>query len=222
MTPKREVTMLRTTRMFLTIACLAVAGPALAAADDPAERHVDYGVSLALAGKTGAAESVFVALLSGSTKDARALNNLGNLSVLRGDLDVALAFYDRAVKGDSLDGGIRLNRATVYMMRGESDQASTEAAAGIRLAGGEAKAASLLGLKPASSDAARAAQASAVNKDEVRALLAAAAAHVPHDTTHAVTGSAAGTAPKKSTTWRSAGPRGAGDSDAAAVLYWKR
>lgn len=214
--------MLRTTRLLMTIAVLAIASPALAAADDAAERHVDYGVSLALAGKTGAAESVFVALLSGTTRDARALNNLGNLSVLRGDLDVALAFYDRAVRGDSLDGGIRLNRATVYLLRGEQDQATAEAATGIRLAGGETKAAALLGLKPAQADAPRAAQNSAISKDEVRALLAAAAARVPRDTTHAATGTTTTSTTKKSPTWRSAGPRGAADSDAASVLYWKR
>jgi tetratricopeptide (TPR) repeat protein len=184
----------------------------------------ELGIDLALSGDAARAESVFVSMLSHTRGDARALNNLGNLRLLRGDLGVALAFYDRALRGDSADAGIHLNRATTLMLMGDDDRARAEAAEGIRLAGSVAAAQSLLGIAPDPSEKSRAAdQRAFVNRGEIRALLQSAAAAVPRDTTRAgAAGAGAATAHRRAPTWRSAGPRSSDQSDAANVLYWKR
>ena len=204
-----------------------------------ADQRNDYGISLALKGQVARAESAFVAMLSTPVADARAFNNIGNMHFLRGELDVALAFYDRAGRADTLDAGIQLNRATTLMMLGSELSARIAAARGVRLAGGEAAAARLLGLKVEDvKPKALAAEGAWVSKDEVRALLASAAQAVPPETTRALAAAgkgAGGTATRpaaggvKATTvrgktviQRSAGPRGAEGTDAAAVLYWMR
>src|SRR6266481_7519779 len=69
--------------------------PAISPPDSSRLRaECEYGIALALAGADARAESAFVSLLSHVPGDARALNNLGNTHLLRGDLDVALAFYE--------------------------------------------------------------------------------------------------------------------------------
>ena len=184
----------------------------------------EMGLALAMSGDVARAESMFVSMLSHTRGDSRALNNLGNLRLLRGDIGVALAFYDRAARGDSTDAGIQLNRATTLMLMGDEDRAREAAALGVQLAGGVAKAQELLGLAPAPGEKSRAADAKAyINRGELRDLLNSAAAGVPRDTTSAkgIVPGAAG-AHRKAPTWRSAGPRAADQSDAANLLYWKR
>jgi len=177
-------------------------------------------------------------MLSAPVADARAFNNLGNLAFLRGELDVALAYYDRAARADTLDAGVQLNRATTLMMQGDEIGSRMAASWGVRLAGGEAAAARLLGLKVegARPKAALAAEGAWLSKDEVRALLASASNAVPPESTRAAAavapaGARKGAAVKKgapvranrnTATWRSAGPRGAEGTDAASVLYWMR
>jgi tetratricopeptide (TPR) repeat protein len=189
----------------------------------------DLGVALALSGEAARAESVFVSMLSHTRGDSRALNNLGNLRLLRGDLGVALAFYDRALKADSTDAGIHLNRATTLMLMGDDARARLAAAEGVRLAGGVNAAQEMLGISPDPAERAgtteqRAAdQRAFVNRGEIRALLQSAAAAVPRDTTRAGgTGAGAATTRRRAPTWRSAGPRASDQSDAANILYWKR
>jgi tetratricopeptide (TPR) repeat protein len=179
------------------------------------------GVALAMSGEAARAESVFVSLLSDSRGDARALNNLGNLRLLGGELGVALAFYDRALNGDSADAGIHLNRATALMLMGDEERARQAAAVGVRLAGGLDKADALLGLTSGSGSVPKGAAGAYISKDEVRELLRRAARAVPSDTVYAAPPAAA-SAHRKAPTWRSAGPRGADRSGAADVLYWKR
>ena len=182
----------------------------------------DIGVSLAMSGEAARAESIFVSMLSHSRGDARALNNLGNLRLLRGELGVALAFYDRALRGDSADAGIHLNRATALMLMGDEPRAEQAAATGVRLAGGVEAAQALIGIT-SETPAGKADQKAYVNKNEIRALLKSAASAVPGDSARAAGGGAATPAGKgKTPTWRSAGPRASDQSDAAAVLYWKR
>jgi hypothetical protein len=105
------------------------------------------GVELALSGQPARAESVFVSLLSDSPGDARALTDLGNLHLLRGDPETALAFYRRAALKDTVDGGIRLNRAVALLLLDRTEEAGREAAEGRRLAGGIEQAESLLGIR---------------------------------------------------------------------------
>jgi tetratricopeptide (TPR) repeat protein len=185
----------------------------------------EYGIALALAGADGRAESVFVSLLSHAPGDARALNNLGNTHLLRGDLDVALAFYQQASDADTADPGIFLNGATALMLRGDEEGAQILAAEGVRRAGGVRQAALLLGLKApeSSSDQPKAGDRAYVRKDEVLALLQAAAANVPPDSSNAKPPvGAAPRARKHRPTWRSAGARGAEGTDASVVVYWKQ
>lgn len=196
--------------------------PGLAFAGPSAADRADMGVTLAMSGELSRAESLFVSMLSDTRGDSRALNNLGNLKLLAGDLGVALAFYDRAARGDSADAGIQLNRATALLLMGDDARALEAAAAGVRLAGGLEQAQGLLGLK-ADAPAERADKKAFVNKGEIRALLKSAAASVPNAAPKPAAGAGAATAkPKSGTTWRSAGPRAADQSDAASVLYWKR
>lgn len=219
-------------RSWKTVACAAVAVALLSAADIPAqseesvtEAKSQLGVALAVSGQTAKAESVFVSLLSDVRGDARALNNLGNLRLVRGDLGVALAFYDRALRGDSADAGIHLNRATALMLMGDDERAQESAARGVKIAGGVAQAEALLGIRSDRADKApgKAAEKKYVSKDEVRALLLQASKSVPSDTQKAGAPAAApADGKKKAPTWRSAGPRATDAGEAVVVLYWKR
>src|SRR6266850_1677647 len=94
--------------VLVAVLVCASSRPAVA---DPPDARSEYGVTLAVSGEEARAESIFVTMLSHTRGDARALNNLGNLRLLRGETGVALAFYERALRGDSLDAGIHLNRA---------------------------------------------------------------------------------------------------------------
>ena len=215
-------------RLLILIA-LAVGSSAIAAAKTPDPAHLEseneYGIALALSGQDARAESAFVSLLSHAPGDARALNNIGNVHLLRGDLDVALGFFGRARDGDSTDAGIMLNASTALMLRGDEDEAQALAAKGVEQAGGLKAAALLLGLK-APDATPKAGDRAYIRKEEVLALLRAAAAGVPADTVKA--GRDPGTAPadrprkKKRTAWRSAGVRGAEGTDITAVVYWKQ
>jgi len=184
----------------------------------------EYGIALALTGEGERAESAFVSLLSHSPGDARALNNLGNVHLLRGALDVALAFYARAGDADTLDAGIMLNASTALMLRGDDEEAQSLAVQGVRQAGGLRPAALLLGLK-APEETPKAGDRAYIRKDEVLALLRAATAGVPGDSLKGSRDPAAGAAArprKKRTVWRSAGVRGTEGTDITAVVYWKQ
>jgi tetratricopeptide (TPR) repeat protein len=210
--------------MCAVVLTLAVAGSAAAqSAHTPTKG--DMGSALAMQGESSRAESVFVSMLSHTRGDARALNGLGNLRLLRGDFGVAMAFYDRALRGDSTDAGIHLNRATALMLMGDDARAREAAKTAIALAGSLEAAQALLGLPPEGSEASRAADKTAIiSKDEVRALLREAASNVPTDTAR----SASNTTPavkKRSPVWRSAGPRAADPTDnsnSTNLLYWKQ
>ena len=70
-----------------TARALALPAPMVGAAAAATEERSEYGVSLAMQGEAARAESVFVSLLSNSRGDARALNNLGNLRLLKGETE---------------------------------------------------------------------------------------------------------------------------------------
>jgi tetratricopeptide (TPR) repeat protein len=216
-------------RCVLALALCLLALPATPAhATEPATpgSQMDYGITLAMTGNLARAESVFVSLLAPGRGDSRAFNNLGNLELLRGEVEVALAFYERAIRSDSADAGIRLNRSVALMLLGREEESRDEAAVGVKLAGGLQPASALLGLHPPDSTGteARGAEKPFVSPEEVRAMLAAAARGVPRDSTARGGGGTARIRPdrRQMPTWRSGGPRAAQDSDAHAILYWKR
>ena len=186
----------------------------------------DQGVALAMAGRTSSAESTFVLLLSQRRGDARAYNNLGNLCLMNGYYAVALAYYDSALRGDSSDAGVHLNRAAVHLLLGEEDEALRQAALASQLAGGAEQAGELLGLRD-EADSSRAAEKKVLSQEDMRALLKKASKAVPsgkpappqsenkeHEQGH------------PTPVWRNGATRATkapGDAaDAASVLYWKR
>jgi tetratricopeptide (TPR) repeat protein len=207
---------------WAAIVLLVWASPRFAVGDPPDSRG-EYGVTLAISGEEARAESIFVTMLSHTRGDARALNNLGNLRLLRGETGVALAFYERALRGDSLDAGIHLNRAAALMMIGDQERSEKAFAIGVKLAGGIDRAQALLGLPPEKQPAERAARKTAIDTEQLRAMLRHAATSVPKDSVRlldsAVTPGAAG---KRPSAWRSAGARASDGSDTPQLLYWKR
>jgi len=225
---REHQTAFRSLLMGISLIAAACVGVPVRAADSGLpSKKCDLGITLALSGQEASAESVFVSLLSESPKDARALNNLGNLYLWRGDDAVALAFYGQAWESDSLDAGIILNEATALLLAGDEEGAKARAAEGVSRAGGTREAARLLGLRlgPEDREVAKGADRVQVSRDEVLALLRAATRAVPADSTHAPAAPAEPTSAKsrkKPPAWRSAGARGSEGTDAGAVLYWKR
>jgi Flp pilus assembly protein TadD len=214
----------------MVVAILALTGGRLEAAPAAApegdlSRECELGITLALSGTGASAESVFVSLLSRSPGDARALNNLGNIHLWRGEPDIGLAFYDQAREADSTDAGILLNEATALMLAGDDEDAKTRAAEGVARAGGARKAANLLGLHldPDSEPLEKGADRAQLSRDEVVALLRAATRAVPADSTggKGAAGPTPGRGKRKAPVWRSAGARGNEGTDVGAVLYWK-
>jgi tetratricopeptide (TPR) repeat protein len=203
---------------WLATALLLCAG---AASAQVADVRSDYGVTLAMSGEEARAESLFITMLSHTRGDARALNNLGNIRLLRDETSVALAFYDRALRGDSLDAGIHLNRATALLVMGDSDRAAIAYARGVQLAGGVEQAQALLGILPEKQPDERASKKTVIDPEQVRAMLKQAAAAVP---TAAVQPAASGgrKGGKTASAWRSAGPRASDGSETPGLLYWKR
>jgi tetratricopeptide (TPR) repeat protein len=143
---------------------------------------------MALEGSTDRAESVFVTVLSRSRKDPSALTNLGNLHLMRGELETALVFYSQALTRDSTDAGIRLNRAIAFLLAGDEPSAYEEAARAVAMAGSPDSAQSLLGLRreempprPGNSSETRSSrgQEAWLSHTEIRELLQLAATMVP-------------------------------------------
>lgn len=193
-----------------------------AAADAPDNRG-EYGVTLAVSGEAARAESIFVTMLSHTRGDARALNNLGNLRLLRGETGVALAFYDRALRGDATDPGIFLNRATALMILGDKERSEEAFAIGVKMAGSLDRAQALLGLPPENTPTDRAARKTAIDPEQLRAMLKRAATAVPKDSL-ALQDSGIGqvAAGKRTSAWRSAGARASDGEGTPQLLYWKR
>lgn len=196
---------------------------ALVAAGATSDPRSEYGVALAVGGETARAESLFVTMLSHTRGDARALNNLGNLRLLRGEIGVALAFYERALRGDSLDAGIHLNRATALMLIGDDERAKQSFEKGVRLAGSYERAQALLGLQPEKQPTERAARKTMIDAEQLRAMLRRAATAVPTDSVRsAAPNGAEGASGKHTSAWRTAGTRASDGSDMQQMLYWKR
>ena len=212
---------MRRIRVFCAVtALLVLVVPASVWATDD---RSDFGVSLAMGGEEARAESLFITMLSHTRGDARALNNLGNLRLLRGETGVALAFYERALRGDSLDAGIHLNRATALLLIGDRERSEKAFARGLKLAGGIEQAQALLGISPEKQPDGRAAKKTAIDPEQVRAMLKQAASSVPTETVPSTTAAAGKTAKGKApSAWRSAGPRASDGSETPYLLYWKR
>jgi tetratricopeptide (TPR) repeat protein len=181
-----------------------------------ADRLAEYGVTLAFKGDVARAESVFVTLLSVAPRDARALNNLGNLSLMKGESEVAMAFYARAAMADTADAGIPLNRSVALMLSGRDSEARAEAARAVEMAGGLERAGSFLALRSeqmAESKEAKVPSRTYLSKSEVMALLKGAKTAVPG----AAPTAPAGTRPGQGATTGKADSLGAGATPASGT-----
>lgn len=194
-------------------------------ADEAPNGRGDYGVTLAITGEAARAESVFVTMLSHTRGDSRALNNLGNLRLLRGETGVALAFYERAIRGDSLDAGIQLNRATALMLLGDKARSEEAFAKGVKMAGSLERAQALLGVPPDKAQPTeRAAKKTMIDPEQLRGMLKNAATALPQANAKMSDSTASETAAggKRVSAWRSAGARASDGGDTPLILYWKR
>jgi len=189
-----------------------------------ADARSEYGVTLAITGEEARAESLFITMLSHTRGDARALNNLGNIRLLRGETGVALAFYERALRGDSLDAGIHLNHAAALMLLGDKERSEEAFALGVKLAGGVEQAQALLGIPPEPQPTGdRAAKKTVIDPEQIRAMLKKAASTIPNEKVESPsTGGDKTAAGKNPSAWRSAGPRASDGSETSQLLYWKR
>jgi Flp pilus assembly protein TadD len=210
-------------------AAIGATGTAASPAGSALKAECDLGITLAFSGDDARAESVFISLLSHSPRDARALTNLGNLHLIRGEPDLALAFYERAGKLDSLDAGVVLNQAVALLLLGKQDAAEARARRGTEMAGGVREASSLLGFRVSEQDAeARAADRAAekphIAKDEIAVLLNAARHNIPADSsgTGAKSQGQSKQPGQQAPSLRSAGTRASGESVVADMIYWKR
>ena len=213
-------------------ACLLAGSPARAADVGGTARDSDcaQGISLALRGDLAHAEAVFRTMLNRAPRDPRALNNLGNIYLMRGQPRMALGSYRVAMLQDPRDPGIRLNEASAYHFLGE-DTAQALMRAAIHRAGGLENAARLLGIhmpRQASPEV-RGAERPRANRDEIQQLLLRAAATVPSRAPAA--DSARKSGQRRAESGRVSVPGGtraadlASPDDSSAVesaLYWKR
>lgn len=208
---------------FIAVLLLGIATTdrATAASDSTLEQMCSEGIVLAMAGRSAAAESVFVSLLSRSPDNARAFNNLGNLYVWRGKPEIALEFYGAAIEADTADPGIRLNGATALMLAGEEEAAQLQAEEVVRRAGGIHHAASLLGLvyEGSSKKPSKAADRIRLRREQALTLLRAAARSMPPDSIDHVTPRGAG---KRVPAWRRTEPQSDEIKDGMVIVYWKR
>lgn len=93
--------------------------------EDPlfaAEREVVLGVRAVREGSRAEAEAHFQKALALDPEHHRALTNLGNLFLERGELEAALDFYQQALKLAPEDPLVHENLAALYKRKGNLDQ----------------------------------------------------------------------------------------------------
>lgn len=232
---------------LLLTAVLAVHAPGMGAPAPPRAGLAEYGMTCGLLGHLDSADRAFTALLSRAPGDARALNGLGNVALLRGDAALAERFFAAAETADAADAGLALNRAVALLVGGDTLGAQIAAAKGIDLAGDSRAAADLLGLESSGGRAGtRGAMSLPIAAQELRQFLDGVARRLKEllprsrGAAPAVTGPAVPSAdsaavgadslrasrvkPLPPPTLRIAGPRaGRPDGrDLVDVLYWKR
>src|SRR5262245_57954323 len=125
--------------LFISIGislCVRGSAPTDAAPDPTGvARASERAIGLALRGRLAQADSILESLLDLAPRDPGILSNLGNIQVLRGDYEAALAFYDEALAQGRADPGILLDRSIALLLKGDESAARVEAARALRLAG---------------------------------------------------------------------------------------
>jgi tetratricopeptide (TPR) repeat protein len=175
--------------VLVALASLSCAGAGLAAGDvakstDRVKLRSQLGIIYAQNGQLDEAKKEFVTLLEEPTGRAAALTNLGNLAVLDGKVDVAVENYVQAAALDTADGGVLLELGLAYKMSGKDDEASAAFARALTKAGGEERAAYLLGVRTDESDTSKG-KVTKLSNEEIKAMLAKARTRVPDAATNA-------------------------------------
>lgn len=177
--------------VLVALASLSCAGASLAAGDvtkstDRVKLRSQLGIIYAQNGQLEEAKKEFVTLLEEPTGRAAALTNLGNLAVLDGKVDVAVENYVQAAALDTADGGVLLDLGLAYKMSGKDDEASAAFAKALTKAGGEERAAYLLGMRTDEGDTSKG-KVTKLSNEEIKAMLAKARTRVPEATNTATT-----------------------------------
>jgi tetratricopeptide (TPR) repeat protein len=139
------------------------------------------GIIYAQNGDNERARTEFTTLLEEPTGRAAALTNLGNLAVLDGKVDVGLENYRQAAALDTSDGGILLDLGLALKMAGRDDEATTAFSRALTKAGGEERAAYLLGVRTDEGDTSKG-KVTKLSNEEIKAMLAKARTRVPEAT----------------------------------------
>lgn len=180
----------------------------------------EFGAGLVYAedGRLPEAEAKFRAVLAARPGDAAALNNLGNVELLSGRADSALARYRAAFAADG-DAGILLNEGLARWGLGDrrgADSSFTEALARL---GDPEKALALLGIPSERGGDARG-KAEKLSPSEIRQRLQQAAARVP--AARSAPGGGGEARPTGPVVTKVSGSRAADARGRARVVYWKQ
>ncbi|MDR3526169.1 MAG: tetratricopeptide repeat protein [Rhizomicrobium sp.] len=125
--------LLRSSAQFA--AAEALLQPALAQTPDSVDLLLALGSTKREQGKSDEAIALYRQALAQSAGFVPALVNLADLLADGGDDDEALVLYDRALKSDSRNAQARLNRAILYLLRGQLKEGWRDYAARLTLAG---------------------------------------------------------------------------------------
>jgi len=174
----------------------------------------------ALDGDLASARGTWDDALASDPANATALNNRGNVALLGGQPDSALAFYARAVAADK-DPGTILNQGLAEFAKGDAKAADARFEQALALLPNPQAAERLLALPPAPGGVGSARR---LTTEEVRQRLRLAAGRVPRpgDAPAAAVGQGAGRgkAPAKVLS-KVSGARASDVGSNARVVYWK-
>jgi len=185
-----------------------------ARADDDANR---LALTRALDGDLAAARGAWDATLAADPANATALNNRGNVALLAGQPDSALAFYARAVAADK-DPGTILNQGLAEYAKGDEKAADARFEQALALLPNPAAAERLLALPPAPGGLGGARR---LTVEEVRQRLRLAAGRVPRAVEPATGAAGARTKAPVKVLSKVSGARASDVGSNARVVYWK-
>ena len=201
--------------MILALFALALVGSASAEVGDKVKLRSQLGIIYAQNGQYEEAKKEFVTLLEEPTGRAAALTNIGNLAVLDGKVDVGLENYTQAAALDSTDPGILLDLGLALKMAGRDSEADAAFSKALTKAGGEERAAYLLGVRT-ESDTSKG-KVTKLSNAEIKAMLAKARTRVP-EATNASTGKDTG---RTQIVSRPGGARASDMGVGPTSFYWK-
>jgi len=116
-------------------AAVALLEPALPRAPEAAELWLALGSAHREMDNRAEAERYWQKALALKPEDAAALGNLADLLADAGDLDRALALYDRALKQGGRNAQARLNRAILHFLKGNLTEGWRDYAARLKIPG---------------------------------------------------------------------------------------